>query len=113
MLEALAGFDVDFHHHPLEFVKQGELLGVVVRSGILLSVLAKFERPHLLLVRPQRWMLWKEDPLRQIQTVLRRLEGFPRSKGRCFQLSGARRPRVLLGLVLAELEVRAVLVLGV
>ena len=79
MLEALAGFDVDFHHYPLEFVKQGGLLGVVVRLGILLSVLAKSERPHLLVVRPQRWMWWKEDPHRQIQTVLRHLEGFPRS----------------------------------
>jgi len=36
MLEALVGFDVDFHHHPLGLVKQGGLLGVVVRSKILL-----------------------------------------------------------------------------
>ena len=79
MLEALVGFDVDFHHHPLEFVKRRGLLGVVVRSEILLLVLAKSERPHLLLVRPPQWMWWKEDPLRQIQTVLRRLEVFPRS----------------------------------
>jgi len=34
MLEALVGFDVDFHHHPLELVKQGGFLGVVVRLEI-------------------------------------------------------------------------------
>jgi len=36
MLEALVEFDVGFHHHPLELVKEGGFLGVVVRSEILL-----------------------------------------------------------------------------
>ena len=54
MVEVLEEFGADFHHHPLEFVGQVELLGVVVRSETLLSKSASYERPHLRLMRPQR-----------------------------------------------------------
>ena len=36
LVEVLEEFGADFHHHPLEFEGQGGLLGVVVRSEILL-----------------------------------------------------------------------------
>ena len=36
LVEVLEELGADFHHHLLEFVEQGGLLGVVVRSEILL-----------------------------------------------------------------------------
>ena len=36
LVEVLEELGADFHHHPLEFEGQGGLLGVVVRSEILL-----------------------------------------------------------------------------
>ena len=35
-VEVLEELGADFHHHPLESVEQGGLLGVVVKSGTLL-----------------------------------------------------------------------------
>jgi len=69
VLEVLVEFHVRFHHHPLEFVQQRGFSGVVVRLELPLQALEKLEHPHLLLVEPQRWMWWKEDPLQQIRTV--------------------------------------------
>jgi len=36
VVEVLEEPGADFHHHPLESVEQGGLLGVVVKSGTLL-----------------------------------------------------------------------------
>ena len=51
-MEVLEELGADFHHHPLEFVGRGGLLGVVVKLEILLSGLASYGHPHLLLVQP-------------------------------------------------------------
>ena len=106
-------FDFGFHHHPLEFVQQGGLPGVVVRLELPLQALEKLEHPHLLLIQPQRWMWWKEDPLQHIQTVSRRSEGPLHNQGYHSRSLWARRPVLLLGLFLTEREVMAVLALEV